>query len=74
MAEEKNIIDNARKLGVDLVMESHNSAYEDKYFKTEGTVDTVKENAYLVRYLSTVANHKKMYKVWVLSQNTGQVP
>jgi hypothetical protein len=72
-AEEKNVIDNARKLGVDLVMESHNSAYEDKYFKTEGTVDTVKENAYLVRYLSTVANHKKMYKVWVLSQNTGQV-
>ena len=63
--EEKNIVDNAKTLGVDLVMESDSKDYKDKYYKTEGTVEKVEEDAYLIRYLSTVNNHKQMYWAWI---------
>lgn len=72
-AEEKSIVDNAKRLGVDLVMESHNSLYEGKYYKTEGTVESIKGDAYLIRYLSTVPKHKRMYKLWVRSSDTSNL-
>ncbi len=72
-AEEKSIVQNAQTLGVDLVMESHNSSYEGKYFKTEGTIEEIKGNAYRIRYLSTVANHKRMYKLWINSSDTSNL-
>ena len=69
----KNIEKNAQTLGVDLVMESHNSAYDDKYFKTEGTIEEIDNDSYRIRYLSTVNNHKRMYKAWILATDTSSL-
>ena len=69
----KNIEQNAQTLGVDLVMESHNSAYDDKYFKTEGTIEEIDNDSYRIRYLSTVNNHKRMYKAWIRATDTSSL-
>ena len=51
-------------------MESHSDSYNDKYFKTEGTVELIdEEGAYLIRYLSTVENHMRMYKAWIVTDD-----
>ncbi len=76
-AEEKKIIENAQTLGVDLVMEVDDSSYEGKYFKTEGTIEVItNENgttAYLIRYLSTVSNHMRMYKAWIICNDVSDL-
>ena len=71
--EEKEIEQNAQILGVDLIMESHNSVYDDKYFKTEGTIEQVDRNSYRIRYLSTVNNHRRMYKAWIITNDTSSL-
>ena len=71
--EEKEIEQNAQILGVDLVMESHNSVYNDKYFKTEGTIEQVDRDSYRIRYLSTVNNHRRMYKAWIITNDTSSL-
>lgn len=70
---EKSIVQNAQTLGVDLVMESPNSAFDDKYFKTEGTIEAIDNGSYLIRYLSTIDNHKRMYKAWIRSDDTSDL-
>ena len=71
--EAKEIEQNAQILGVDLVMESHSSVYDDKYFKTEGTIEQVDRDSYRIRYLSTVNNHRRMYKAWIITNDTSSL-
>ncbi len=69
---EKDKIDNAKVLGSDIYMDTHKSEYNNQYYKVNGTIEKVEDEAYLVRYISTITNHKQLCWVWVNSKEASK--
>ena len=69
---ETNTI-STKTLGVDLVMEAHSDTYNEKYYKIDGMVDEIDDGAYLIKYLSVVNNHKRMYYAWILADDLSRI-